>query len=233
VISQTKPMIQNLNDQSPKSRLVIFATVLGVVFVISVICSVVISLILPETYVSKARVLVETSTGSVDPNLVKAEFDAILSNAVLERAIEKLNLNVVWGRKYLNGENLSTAETLKMLKARLTFLPIDDTSIIEIIAYSEDSHEAALIANAVAETYQHVCSEKRAAERARNHFDPSIIDDPPVSFIQVAEPASQPCGPNIPLNIFRGVVAGIFLGSIVATTVVFALRGRELKAAKL
>ena len=51
-------------------------------------------------------------TVGYDPYYIQTEFEVIQSEIVLNKVIEDLDLNTLWGRKYANGERLKTSESL-------------------------------------------------------------------------------------------------------------------------
>lgn len=131
-----------------------------VVFLLVLLVSTVITFILPESYASTARIKVEhdapPTSGQFysDPNFVQTEFEVIQSQMMLNRVIDKLNLNAAWGKKYVAGRTLETSQTLEILKQRLQLAPVRNTSLIAITVYSDDRNEAAQIANAIADAYR-------------------------------------------------------------------------------
>lgn len=116
--------------------------------------------ILPDL-ASTARIKVESDAPAADgqspaydPYFIQTTFEIIQSELVLKRVVDKLNLNVQWGRKYFNGETLKSWESLKILKDRLQLAPVRNTKLIAITVYGEDRKETADIANAVAVAYE-------------------------------------------------------------------------------
>ncbi|MDB6041318.1 MAG: ywqD 2, partial [Verrucomicrobiales bacterium] len=91
--------------------------------------------------------------GGYDPYFIETEFQKIKSTKVLEKVIENLNLNQVWGKRY-GIDNLKTAETYEILKRQIDLRQSRNTSLIEINAYSENKEEAANLANEIASVYQ-------------------------------------------------------------------------------
>jgi uncharacterized protein involved in exopolysaccharide biosynthesis len=214
------------------------------VFLITVIIATAVTFILPESFASTARIKVEPDMSDIksgipatppvmpyDPHFIPTTMEIIQSQAVLEIVIERLNLNVEWGRKYLNGQTLKTSETFQILKARLTLAPVGGVQrIIAITVYSDNPSEAAQIANATAEAYQ--------AYRIRSHAEmitKAIEALPPgpqkeaaqleaqkpaltllVQIVDKADPGRFPVKPNKPLNIALGAAAGIILGALAA-----------------
>jgi hypothetical protein len=83
---------------------------------------------------------------------------------VLTNVILALNLNDVWGKKYAGGNKLETSRTVEWLKKRIEIQKrADAPSTLRgtISMTSEDPKEAAKIANAVAEAYQHFRDEQK------------------------------------------------------------------------
>ncbi len=138
----------------------IFIRVFIAVFLITVIAATLITFILPETYASTARIKVEAdaspATGLVSGgrNYIWTAMEVIESQLVLEPVVDKLNLNVQWGKKYFAGETLKSSETMKILKQRLKLETWHDTKLIAITIYSDDRNEAAQIADTIAEAYR-------------------------------------------------------------------------------
>ena len=138
----------------------IFIRVFIGVFLITVIAATLITFILPETYASTARIKVETDATPInrqipnDPYFTQTTFEVIQSQLVLNPVIEKLKLNVQWGKKYYAGETLKPEQALAILKQRLELRPVRNTKLISITVYSDDRNEAAQIANAIAEAYK-------------------------------------------------------------------------------
>src|SRR3974390_3015568 len=94
-------------------------TVILAVFLLVVVTATLVTLILPESYSSTARIKVERDqsdiagivgdpfrAGSYDPYFIQAEFEVIQSEVILGRVVDELKLNNVWGKKYGNGEPL-------------------------------------------------------------------------------------------------------------------------------
>ena len=160
-----------------------FALVFIVVFLLVFATSVAVTYILPESYASTARIKVEpdnVTTGQPfsDPYFVQTTFEIIQSELVLKPVIDKLDLNSAWGKKYFNGETLKTTETMEILKQRLQLAPVKNTELIAITAYSDDKLEAALIANAVAESYcnYHQSSRTESAEKGMKILEQQYLE---------------------------------------------------------
>jgi uncharacterized protein involved in exopolysaccharide biosynthesis len=147
--------------------LVVFFLVFAIVFFMVFTTSVAITFILPESYASTCRIKVERDvndslggnavTASMlpyDPYFIQTTFEIMQSQLVLSNVISSLDLNAQWGKKYNNGSPLKTTETMAILKGRLQLTPIHNTKLVSITVYSDDSKEAAQIANAIAESYR-------------------------------------------------------------------------------
>jgi len=138
----------------------IFVRVFVVVFLITLLIATAITFILPESYASTAHLKVESDAppvagqSSYDPYFIQTTFEIIQSQVILQSVITKLNLNVEWGKKYFAGQTLKSAETLEILKGRMSLAPVRNTKLVSITVYSDDNKEAAQIANAIAESYK-------------------------------------------------------------------------------
>jgi uncharacterized protein involved in exopolysaccharide biosynthesis len=150
----------------------IFIRVAAVVFLITLMIATVITYLLPESYASTCKIKVENDqpvqlnstnpfAAPYDPYFIQTTFEIIQSQLVLSNVIAMMNLNVEWGKKYFAGETLKTVETMEILKGRLILAPVKGTKLIAITVYSDDKNEAALIANAVAESYRRYRSESQ------------------------------------------------------------------------
>lgn len=128
------------------------------------------SWILPESYCGQAlvragrtpaimsggestRMVVRTPT----QRAMATEVRRLESNKLLGKVVETLNLNVEWGKRYGNNSLFKTSESIQILRSRLACEIVPGTNVIEIRAYSEEPHEAAKLANAVAESYAEEC----------------------------------------------------------------------------
>jgi capsular polysaccharide biosynthesis protein len=230
----------------PGLRAVSFVLFISV-FLVVVVITTLGTFILPESFVSQARVVLRPSTpdavgtnahpgaaGGFDPRLIKTECEVIQSEAILGKAIEDLDLDRDWGKRYANGDRLKTSECMTLLRARMDLRPVPDTSIIEIRVYDEKPDGAAKVANAIAEAYRdHINSPGTAASASREaHVEmpgmpapaskPVQRDSakylafgPPLEILDHAVPSYRPVRPNKPLNITLGVLMGLVLGLVV------------------
>jgi len=151
----------------------VFIRIFLAVFLITVIAATLITFILPESYASTARIKVESEAPPVagqpsyDPYFIQTEFEIIQSQLVLNPVIDKLELNVDWGKKYFAGQTLKTSQTLEILKQRLLLMPVKNTKLIAITVYGDERIQAAQIANAIAESYRDYRLNSRAAMQAK------------------------------------------------------------------
>ncbi|MGV3773988.1 MAG: GumC family protein, partial [Verrucomicrobiales bacterium] len=140
-------------------------TVILAVFLLVVLTTTAVTFVLPETYMSFARIEVNKDSSGVpgllqiqqsstiDPYFINTEFEKIKSQKVLERVIQNLRLTEVWAKKYKT-ESLKMSEVYAMLSRQIDVRQFRNTSLIEIRAYSDDKNEAAAIAQKIAEVYQ-------------------------------------------------------------------------------
>ena len=144
------------------------------VFLITAIVATAVTFILPTSYSSTAEVKIEPDTGmdiaglggqttttpGYDPYFLETELQILQGPKVLEKVVDALNLNSVWGKKY-GLDTLKTSETTEMLKNQITLAPVRNTTLVDITAYDPDKKEAADIANAVARAYKDYRMERR------------------------------------------------------------------------
>src|ERR1035437_6326694 len=190
----------------PSGFLPTFLLVLLLVFGAAVF----ITSILPESFISTARVkLTPNSTevppppgysapsGTYDPYLIQTECEVMQSEAILGSVIKELNLDQEWGRRYGSGQTLNAAETMTLLKSRMTVRPLRNTSLISISIYADQPEEAARIANEIVKAYKD--------RDNRGPFQVEVVDQ--------AMPALRPIRPNKPLNLALGILFGLVLGT--------------------
>lgn len=206
----------------------VFLKVFAAVFLLVLGYSIAVSFLLPETYESTARIKVENDPPGTgyDPYFIQTQFEIMQSQAVLDPVIDKLNLNVNWGKKYFAGETLKPDESLKILRSRLMLLPVRNTKLISISVFGDDKNEAAQIANAIADAYRDY----------RTKSQPEAGDSKPlptlVQIVDTAEPGRAPVRPNKTLNITLGAVFGIISASALgalAAFVAFKISKRKQK----
>jgi len=140
-------------------------TVILAVFLLVVITTTAVTFILPETFMSTARIEVAKDTGDIgsilqattmstyDPYFIQTEFEKIKSQQVLEKVIEDMNLTAVWAKRF-GTDTLRMSEAYKILLSSIDLRQSRNTSLIEIRAFSDDKQEAADIANKISEIYK-------------------------------------------------------------------------------
>src|SRR3954465_8266347 len=101
-------------------------TVILAVFLLVVLTTTAVTFILPETYMSTARIEVGKDTPDIqsilqpqgpmgyDPYFIQTEFEKIKSQKVLYKVIEQLNLTDVWAKRF-GTETLKMSEAYKIL----------------------------------------------------------------------------------------------------------------------
>ncbi len=148
-------------------------TVIIAVFLLVVITTTVVTYLLPPTYMSSTRIMVEkdspdipllsqmTFSGPPDPFFLQTQFEVIQSKTNLYKVIDELDLNQEWSREYLRQGTLKTPETFELLRDKIDIRQYRNTTMIEIRVYSRNKAEAARIANKIAEVYR----DRRLSER--------------------------------------------------------------------
>ena len=180
--------------------IIVFLVVSGLVFFLVAVISTIITFKLPESFAGRERVLVDSDTRTV--------CEVIRSQAVLGKVVDRLQLNIQWGKKYLGGEVLTMAESIELLNNQIAIIPPSDTRLIDITVYSNDRNEAVQIADAVADCYNDYYRDLQK----RAELDHSSVTIPKIEIVDRATPELIPERPNKPLNIAIELLAGIILG---------------------
>jgi len=97
-----------------------------------------------------------------DPFFIQTEFQRIQSKPVLTNVVEELNLREEWGKKYKQPTALDKDRAFALLKGSIKVNQQQNTTLVEIHAFSDNMDEAAVLANKVAEVYAKVRHEARA-----------------------------------------------------------------------
>ena len=166
--------------------------------------------ILPESFISTARIKLtpntteasqtsgtQSASGTYDPYLIQTECEVMQSEEILGSVIQALHLERTWGQRYGNDRPLKLAETMDLLKSRMVVRPLRNTSLISISIYADQPEEAARIANEIVQTY-----------KDRDNLGPFQVE-----VVDRAMPALRPIRPNKPLNLALGVLLGLVLGT--------------------
>jgi polysaccharide biosynthesis transport protein len=154
-------------------------TVILAVFLLVVITTTAVTFILPESYMSTARIEVQKDatdispllpnqqSSSYDPYFMQTEFEKIRSQWVLLPVIDSLKLDEVWSKRFHTETKLKKMEAFQLLKRQVDVQQARNTSLIEVRAYSEDKQEAADIANEVVKIYKERRKEQKMGASAR------------------------------------------------------------------
>lgn len=90
-----------------------------------------------------------------DPYFLLTQQDVMMSELILGRVMENLDLRAKWGERFVEeGYTLKTEEALPILRSFINVEQQRNTSIVEITAVSTEPAEASLIANEVARVYR-------------------------------------------------------------------------------
>ena len=95
----------------------------------------------------------DASTGADADYFLENEAAVIATEFILNPAIEKLDLNSIWGNRYNDRQKLKTIESRDILKKSLAVMPEMGTSRIQISVTRESQEETPKIVNAVAQSY--------------------------------------------------------------------------------
>jgi len=91
----------------------------------------------------------------IDSMTFQTEFELILSQKVLHRVIEQLNLRQVWAdRAGVPLENITMDAAFRRLRGHIRVRPYRGTNLMEIVVTSPRPEETVLFANAVAQVYE-------------------------------------------------------------------------------
>jgi uncharacterized protein involved in exopolysaccharide biosynthesis len=152
------------------------ASIVFAVWLLIVLIGTIATFLLPESYVSTARIKIERDhpeiqgmsepavANTYDPYFIQTECEVLQSEAVLSNVVYNLHLNKIWGKQYsAPGEELTTRASITILKQQIDLRPVRNTSLIEIRVFSDKPEEAAHIANEIAGAYQSYRKEQRTA----------------------------------------------------------------------
>ena len=149
-------------------------TVILAVFLLVVITATVVTMILPESFASTAKIKVDRDVSDVaslgggqqisgvyDPYFIQTEFEIIQSPLVLDQVIDNLGLGAKWTKKFNMETPLKLNDTRTILGRQIELRPTRNTSLIEIRVYSDNKDEAAEIANEIAKSYAQYRQDQR------------------------------------------------------------------------
>lgn len=173
-----------------------FATVALAVFSVVFAAGAVITFILPETFLSTARVRASTPD----------QIEAFKSPATFAAVAEQLDLNRTFGQRYGDSQPITTERTVQILSRMVQVRPLRGSGLAEIRVFSLDPAEAAYLANAVAKAGVSSAAFTNLPVSTR----PEIVD--------TAVPAQRPARPNRALNLYLtacvAALLGIFAGGV-------------------
>jgi len=142
-------------------------TVILAVFLLVVLTTTAVTFLLPETFMSMARIEVSKEASDIspllqiqniqspyDPYFLETEFQKIKSEKILSEVVAQLKLAETWTKRFNMPQPLSIEDAAAMLGKMIDLRQSRNTSLIEIRAFSDDKKEAALIAQKIAEVYQ-------------------------------------------------------------------------------
>ncbi len=181
-------------DGPPPPALPVFLRLFIPVWLLVVVSATLITFILPESFMAIARVRSVSNPG--------ATLDFLRSDSTFKAVSDRLQLETEWGNRYAAGQKLNPSEVLHLLKSRVDIQPLSSGNLVQIRAFSEQSHEAAQIANALAEATR-----------------------PQAEIIDGAATPLLPARPNKPLNIILGILIGTALGALAGLIAVRLSRG--------
>jgi capsular exopolysaccharide synthesis family protein len=134
------------------------------VLILVVLTGTVYTLMLPNVYASFSRIAVsedgpeinpfavqQTYYSTYNPYFLRTQFEVLQSKPILHEVINRLNLEVEWGR---DGQKLTRDVAYKILKNSVSVFQQRDTSLIVINVKRDNPNEAARIANEIAEVYR-------------------------------------------------------------------------------
>ena len=139
--------------------------VIVLIFLLTAVTTTVVTLLLPETYMSLSRISVEKDTSDIapllgmqsgptafDPYFIQTEFEKIQSQKVLEKVVERCKLPTAWSPD--GADPLGPVMARKRLGKSIDIRQYRNTSIIELRAYDRNADLASNIAQALAEVYE-------------------------------------------------------------------------------
>ena len=167
-----------------------FASVFTAIFLLIFLSSAIITFILPESYMSVARLRAKTDE----------QMESLQSPEVLMAVIDRLDLRKEYAKRYGESEPLSTERTMELLRRVVQVRRIRGTELAEIRVEDLDRDEAAHLANSIAR----IGVTNAAAGNSTGSTRLEIID--------LAIPSTKPSRPNKALNLALGALVGGFLG---------------------
>jgi len=218
-----KFMSSKLNPFSSPGRtpFATFFAVFTVVFLIILGATVVATLVMPKTYLSRAQIIISQPllnqpADDID-RLIKYTCLTIRSPVVLSNVVSQLNLNARWGEPSAGGKALDTESAMAMIQISMEVSPIPKTTIINVDIYRKNAHEALELARAVSAAYlKYGCPLDEERQKVSfSIFSPAHLDIRPMS--------SHP-----QINVHLGVILGAFLGAVAGLVAASITWGKRL-----
>lgn len=177
-----------------------FPLITGIVLLIGAaitpIVATFITFVMPESFNSTARIVPAVS----DPRAIATEVEKIHSQAVLLPVVTNLNLAQKYAERFNLQWELPVDSVCQILAQQCEIKQASSAQIIEVTVWSDNSIEAATIANEIALVYSR---SPLAASGADARGRPQIIDP--------ATPALRPARPNKVLSIASGIGVGAIM----------------------
>ena len=103
---------------------------------------------------TEAILAVDAETGDYDPHFFQNQLELVKSPTVLTDAVQRLQAQPIDSMELRTVLALNPAEAARFLGNCITLRPVRGTWLLEIGAVVREPHEAAAVANAVAEAYR-------------------------------------------------------------------------------
>lgn len=166
------------------------------VFFLTLFIAIVVSYLIPESFLSVAKVSTRVTPADGDAsNFLNNEAEFIRSSKVLWEVAQANRLETVWAERYGNGGTLGQDQIIQIMRWSTGVKPVPGSTVISIGFYSPLREESARMANSIAAAYLKSKSDKEGFQ---------LIDEGSVPW--------RPARPNRPLNITIGAVLGILVG---------------------
>jgi len=191
---------------------------LGLTVCLVGLCVLITLLVLPQVYMSKARILIRVPGEKYDSYQVQTVLEQIRSRKVLDPVIARLNLTSALAKESgLKGE-LTPEEAYQNLSRMITLRQSRNTPLVEIGVYGQNRDLCAKIANEITEVVIQISAMNRPGQTVGNARGNSEANNAmaAISWLEKAVPGSRPVRPNVPLNIVAGGILSVVIASIAA-----------------
>jgi len=217
------------------------------VWLITSLVATVVTLNRPDSYQADAKLLLQrlVPAGMTIPpawfpeeakRYLEMQPSIIRSAIILNTVVTNLNLNTEWGRRYANGEKLSTDATAKLLQSRLEIPPLrNSANVITLHFIGETATEATDILRAIIQSYLEFNTQRKTAyNKAPKPKDPSeLVRAPfqPLYDIAMVQAPSSALSLR-PAKIAQGIILGFFPGLAASLVTWLRLRLRAKARAR-